>query len=71
MSESIGYLKFVESSKITTKKYKRELKKIVAEAIKKDPEIVLDFDPILDSQDYPDEGFEFKTFNKKNKFNGC
>lgn len=65
MSESLGYLKFVESSKLTTKEFKKELKKTVAAALKKDPEIGLGFDPILDSQDYPEDGFEFKNFNKK------
>lgn len=42
-------------------------KKLVAEANKNDPELGLDFDPILDAQDYPDQGFEILSCDEKTK----
>jgi hypothetical protein len=66
MKKSVGYLSFVKSSKLTTEKFKNELQKIVDEAEKEDPEMGLDFDPIVPGNDHPDEGFELKHFDKKN-----
>ncbi len=68
MNKSVGYLNFVESSNLTTKSFKIELQKIVDEAEKLDPEMGLDFDPIIDGQDYPYEGFELKHFDTKSNF---
>jgi hypothetical protein len=68
MNKSVGYLNFVKSSDLTTKSFKIELQKIVDEAEKLDPEMGLDFDPIIDGQDYPDEGFELKDFDTKTNF---
>ncbi len=68
MNKSVGYLNFVKSSNLTTKSFKIELQKIVDEAEKLDPEMGLDFDPIIDGQDYPDEGFELKHFDTKSNF---
>ncbi len=65
MKKSIGYLNFVKSSTLTSNSFKTELQKIVAEAEKEDPELGLGFDPIVDGQDYPDEGFELKQFDSK------
>lgn len=65
MKKSVGYLNFVKSSTLTSNKFKTELQRIVNEAEKEDPEMGLDFDPIVDGQDYPDEGFELKHFDSK------
>ncbi len=68
MKKSVGYLNFVKSSALTTNSFKTELQKMVDEADKENPEMGLDFDPIVDGQDYPDEGFELKNFNSKTSF---
>ena len=65
MKESVGYLNFVKSSKLTTNNFKEELQKIVDEAQKEDSEMGLDFDPIVPGNDHPDQGFELKHFDKK------
>lgn len=68
MKESVGYLNFVKSSELTSSNFKTELQKIVDEAEKIDSEVGLDFDPIIDGQDYPDEGFQLKHFDSKTNF---
>ena len=65
MKKSVGYLNFVKSSPLTSNHFKTELQKIVNEAEKENPEMGLDFDPIVDGQDYPEEGFELKHFDSK------
>ncbi len=47
--------------------FKKSYEKLVAKAIKNDPELGLDFDPILDAQDYPDQGFEILSCDEKAK----
>ena len=68
LKESVGYMNYVKSSKLTSNSFKTELQKIVEEAEKEDPEMGLDFDPIVDGQDYPEEGFEWKHFNSKTNY---
>ncbi len=45
--------------------FKKSYEKLVADAYKKDPEMGLDFDPILNAQDYPDQGFEVRDCDEK------
>ena len=59
---------WVSSSKLTTTRFKTELKKLLAEAYKEDPELGLDADPIFDAQDYPDKGFELDSFDSNTKY---
>lgn len=68
MKESIGVVEWTNSNKLTTKSFKSELKRIMDEAYKLDPEIGLDADPIFDAQDYPDKGFEFDSLDNKTNF---
>lgn len=68
MKESVGYSEFVYSSNLTTKDFKNELKKLVDEAEKIDPELGLDFDPLVDSNDMPEKGFELESYDKKSNF---
>lgn len=56
---------FVEESPYVTSGFKSELKRIMEEAEKEDPEMGLGFDPIFDAQDYPDQGFEIKSVDEK------
>jgi len=63
MKESIGVIEWVDSNKLTTNRFKTELKRIMEEAYKLEPEIGLDADPIFNAQDYPDKGFELVSFD--------
>ena len=55
----------VKSSPLVTENFKKELEIIINNAWKESPEIGLGFDPIIDGQDSPDEGFELLNFNSK------
>lgn len=56
-------VEWVESSDRVTKEFKESLKLMVEEAHKVDPIMGLGFDPIIDAQDYPMEGFELDSFD--------
>jgi len=68
MKESIGVIEWVNSNKLTTQSFKTELKRLMDEAYKLEPEIGLDADPIFDAQDYPDKGFEFDSLDDKTNY---
>lgn len=68
MNHSIGILEWVNSNSLTTNSFKTELKSIIEEANKFDPEMGLETDPIFDAQDYPEKGFEFESFDRKTNF---
>jgi len=68
MQESIGVVEWVNSNNLTTSHFKTELKSIIDEAYKIDPEMGLDADPIFDAQDYPDKGFELESFDNKTNY---
>ena len=56
-------IEWISEQQNVTENFKIELKRIISEAEKKEPELGLGFDPIFDSQDYPDDGFENEKFN--------
>ncbi|MDV6167556.1 DUF3828 domain-containing protein [Flavobacterium sp. DG1-102-2] len=62
---SKGVVEWVAASPLATNRLKRELKTMVDEAFKEDPELGLDADPIFDAQDYPEEGFELESLDEK------
>lgn len=64
-SKGKGIRVFVSESPYVTPGFNSELKKVLNEADKKDPELGLGFDPIFDGQDYPDQGFEVKSVDEK------
>ncbi|MES2589987.1 MAG: hypothetical protein V4622_13495 [Bacteroidota bacterium] len=68
MNKSIEISDWVNSNSLTTKNFKTELKKIIDDAYEEDPELGLDFDPIFDAQDYPSEGFELESLDKKTNY---
>lgn len=59
---------WVAKNKLLTHKFKTSYKKLVESALKEEPESGLGFDPILDAQDYPDEGFELVNYDHKKGF---
>jgi hypothetical protein len=68
MAERVDIIDWVNSNDLSTKKFKDELKKLIEDAYKKEPEVGLDFDPILDAQDNPDKGFELEVFDEKTNY---
>jgi hypothetical protein len=68
IKESIGVVEWVNSNNMTTNRFKKELKTIMEEAYKIEPDLGLDADPIFDAQDYPDKGFELESFDSKTNF---
>jgi hypothetical protein len=68
MKESIEVVEWANSNKLTTQSFKAELKRLIDEAYKLEPEIGLDADPIFDAQDYPDKGFELDSLDDKTNY---
>ena len=54
---------WVNSNKLVTAEFKQELARLIDDANKKDPEWGLGADPILNGNDYPDTGYELKSFD--------
>jgi len=55
----IELIQWINNRQDVSNEFKAELKRIILEAEKKDPELGLGFDPILDGHDYP-EKFEIE-----------
>lgn len=53
------------SCDMVTTSLKEKFKKMIDDAWEEDPEMGLGYDPILDAQDYPDEGFELSSYDEK------
>ena len=68
MNKAIGIIDWVNSNSLTTKTFKTELKKILEDAQKQDPEMGLDADPIFDAQDNPSKGFELESLDEKTNY---
>lgn len=68
MKESIEIVDWVASQKLTTQSFNIELKRVIDEAYKLEPEMGLDADPIFDAQDYPEKGFELDSIDNKTNF---
>jgi hypothetical protein len=62
-SSNKDFLKWIDDYPLLTSSFKKKYRKIVEDAEKNDPELGLDFDPILDAQDYP-SGFVVKTIDQ-------
>ncbi|WP_147275758.1 hypothetical protein [Adhaeribacter pallidiroseus] len=52
---------WIKRNQLLTNNFKNRYESLLDSADKADPEIGLDFDPIFDAQDYPDEGFIFSS----------
>ena len=50
-------LRWVNANPFVSDDFKKALRKAVVDARKEDPEMGLDYDPILDAQDYPEKGY--------------
>lgn len=54
---------WVNSNKLVTEAFKKDLSRIVDQAYRENPEIGLEYDPIFNAQDFPDEGFELLSLD--------
>ena len=61
--EAVEIREWVKSSELVTDNFKTELVNMITEAFKSEPEYGLGFDPILDAQDYPEEGFLLSSYD--------
>lgn len=68
MKESTEVVEWVNLSMLTTNAFRTELKRVMDEAYKLEPEMGLDADPIFDAQDYPEKGFELDSFDSKTNY---
>lgn len=68
MKQAIGIVDWVNSNKLSTDRFKKELKRIIDKAYKNEPELGVGADPIFDAQDNPDEGFVLDSFDGKSNY---
>ena len=61
--QAVDIREWIKSSDLVTEDFKTELNKIVTEAIEKEPNYGLGFNPILNAQDYPEEGFLLSSYD--------
>jgi hypothetical protein len=59
---------WIESNNLLTDNFKSSYKETIENALKEDPELGLDFDPIFDAQYYPDKGFEILEYDEKDGY---
>lgn len=62
--EAMDVVDWVRKSDMTTEAFSKALTSLLDEALKEEPEIGLDADPIFNAQDYPDKGFELESYDK-------
>lgn len=68
MNEAMNIIDFTNSNNLTTETFKSTLEKIIETALKENPEMGLDADPIYDAQDYPEKGFELESIDEKTNY---
>ena len=66
--EQIGIIEFVNAHPNVSIEFKTELKRMIEEAEKSDPEYGLGFDPIFDAQDYPNNGFKLSGYDSNTNY---
>lgn len=64
MSKALAVEEWVAMNTQTTMEFKAALTNLVNEAKKNNPEIGLEADPILNAQDYPENGFELESLDQ-------
>jgi len=68
MNKAVGIIDWVNSNKLSTDGFKKELKRTIDEGYKIDPELGIEADPIFDAQDNPDKGFVIESFDDKSNY---
>lgn len=67
INDTIGKIsvdEYVKQDEFLTQSFKVRYKSIIDSANKVEPEVGLGFDPIIDGQDFPDNGFKIKSIDK-------
>lgn len=65
MRSALGAVEWVSSQNQVTNNFKTKLKTMEEEALKLEPVMGLEADPLFDAQDYPDKGFELENYNQQ------
>ncbi len=65
MSEAVDVVTWCEENQNVTEEFNLQLNKMVTEAFAQDPDFGLGYDPIINGQDYPDQGFELQSFETR------
>jgi len=60
----LNSVQWIQRNQLTTAEFKSKYRQIIESARQRDEELGLGFDPILDAQDFPENGFEFSTYDK-------
>lgn len=60
---SIDMEKWVKDSEMTTENFQKALRKLMEEAWQENPELGLGFDPIINGQDTPDDGYDLENYD--------
>ncbi len=68
MNKAVGIIDWVDSNKLSTDGFKKELKRIIDDGYKNDPDLGIDADPIFDAQDNPENGFVVESFDGKSDY---
>lgn len=68
MSQALDVVEWANANELATSNFKSALKTMVDEAFAADPEMGLDADPILDAQDYPENGFELESNDENSNY---
>lgn len=66
--EGLGVVEWVHSNKLSTSSFKSSLIHIINQAYEKEPDYGLGFDPILDGNDFPDDGFQLDMIKPNSNF---
>jgi len=61
-------LEWLQKNKTVTPHFTQSYQLLVAQAEQEDPELGLDFDPILDAQDYPEQGVKIVNCEAQSGF---
>jgi hypothetical protein len=64
----LNTMDWLNQNQLITDNFKKTFKNLHDKAIKDDPELGLDFDPIFDAQDFPDKGFELMSCDSKSGY---
>lgn len=65
MNDAIEVVEWTNSQELATVRFKSELKGIMEEAKRREPFVGLGFDPILDGQYHPEQGFEYESIDEE------
>ncbi|MFT4073102.1 MAG: DUF3828 domain-containing protein [Dysgonamonadaceae bacterium] len=60
---STNETEWIKNNSACTPAFKHKLSELIDKAFEEDPEYGLGFDPILNAQDYPEEGFEVDRYD--------